>query len=160
MDDGRCDRGGPTAAHGPTTAEHPAEPDAARLAHPKHRERVNSIRVLIVDHSPEARNGLRSILESQADIEVVGVAASGKDGTAMVGSLHPDVVLVDAQMPGIDGAETTRRIKRLLPDAAVIVLAVHTAYIDEAIASGADRALLKDSGRRVLLEAVRSVVAT
>ncbi len=110
--------------------------------------------------SPEAREGLRSILESQPDIEAVGVAASGKDGTAMVGSLHPDVVLVDAQMPGIDGAESTRRIKRLLPDAAVIVLAVHSAYIEEAIVSGADRALPKDSGRRVLLEAVRGVVAT
>ena len=120
---------------------------------------MDRVRVLIVDDSPQARDGLRSILASQPDIDVVAVAASGLEATALAEELQPDLVLVDAQMPEMDGAEATRSIKRCCPLAKVLFMTVHDRHIDEGIAAGADRCLMKDCTRQELLRAVRELAA-
>ena len=71
--------------------------------------------------------------------------------------LQPDVILMDAQMPEMDGIEATRRIKEQLPSIKVLFLTVHAEFIDAALAAGADDYLLKDSGRRELLQAIRKL---
>ena len=120
---------------------------------------VHRVRVLIVDDSPQARDDLRSILVSQPDIEVAAVAASGFEATALAQELQPDLVLVDAQMPEMDGAEATRSIKRCCPRVKVLFMTVHDRHIDEGIAAGADRCLMKDCTRQELLRAVRELTA-
>ena len=117
---------------------------------------MDRVRVVIVDDGAEAREGLRSILASQPDIDVVGVA-DGAEATALIEELQPDLVLVDAQMPAMGGAEATRLIKRSAPRARVMVLAVHANDAELALESGADGTLMKDSPRQELLEAVRRI---
>ncbi len=118
---------------------------------------MDRVKVLIVDDSPEAREGLRSILASQPDIDVVAVAANGFEATALAEELQPDLVLVDAQMPEMDGAEATRSIKRCCPLVKVLFMTVHDRHIDEGIAAGADWCLMKDCTRQELLHAVREL---
>ena len=103
------------------------------------------------------RDGLRSILDAHPDIEVVGEAANGLEAISRVEELQPDVVLMDAQMPEMDGIESTRHIKEQWPDTKILFLTVHTDFIQAAVAAGADAYLLKDSGRQELLQAIRDL---
>jgi DNA-binding NarL/FixJ family response regulator len=80
------------------------------------------IRVLVVDDHALFRDGLRALLDTVADLELVGEAASGEEGVARAGELRPDVVLMDLHMPGIGGIAATERLTVTLPDAAVVVL--------------------------------------
>ncbi len=122
------------------------------------RERcVVKIRVLIVDDSPAVRDGLASILWANYDMEVVGEAENGVEAVVRAEQLEPDVILMDAQMPEMDGIEATRQIKERFPDIKVLVLTVHAGYADEALAAGADGYLLKDSARQELLQAIRQL---
>ena len=116
------------------------------------------IRVLIVDDSPDIRDGLRSILQASSDIEVMGEAADGSEAIAEVERLRPQVVLMDVRMEGVGGIEATRRIKERSPHVKVIILTVHSGYLEEALAAGADAYLLKDCGRHELLQAIRGLV--
>lgn len=116
---------------------------------------MEKIRVLIVDDNEVVREGLKSIFEPQADIEVVGQAVDGLDAVAKAEKLEPDVILMDAQMPGIDGTEATRRIKQILPDVKVLFLTVYGEYVGSALAAGASWYLTKDCRRQDLLEAIR-----
>ena len=118
---------------------------------------VEKIKVLIVDDSAAVRDGLASILRANSDINVVGEAAGGVEAMAKADQLQPHVILMDVQMPEMDGIEATRRIKERLPHAKVLVLTVHAEYVDTALAAGADGYLLKDSGRRELLQAIREL---
>lgn len=119
--------------------------------------KMRKIRVLIVDDSAAARDGLSSILEAHTDIEVGGKAVDGLDAVAKAEKLHPDVILMNAQMPGMDGVEATRLIKERFPKIKVLFLTVHTSYIEEALAAGASRYLMKDCGRRELLNTIREL---
>lgn len=122
------------------------------------RERyVVKIRVLIVDDSPAVRDGLASILRANSDMEVVGEAQDGVEALAKAEQLEPDVILMDVQMPEMDGIEATRRVKERLPHVKVLVLTVHAGYADEALAAGADGYLLKDSARQELLHSIREL---
>lgn len=119
----------------------------------------DDIRVLIVDDHPVVRQGLRTFLELQAEIEVVGEAADGLEAIDRVGDLLPDVVLLDVVMPRLDGIETTRRIRALSPSTKVIVL---TSFGDDekvfpAIKAGAAGYLLKDVQPDRLVEAIGRV---
>ena len=117
---------------------------------------MSAITVLVADDDPVIRESLAAILEGQPDMEVVGEAADGQQAVELVGQLHPAVVLTDIGMPRVDGIEATRRIKRLLPDTAVIFLTVYSTHLMDALAAGGSRYLLKDCPVDELLGAIRS----
>ena len=117
------------------------------------------IRVLIVDDHPVVREGLAAMLSTQRDFLVVGEAGDGAEAEQKVGELSPDVVLMDLEMPRVDGPEAIRRIRASRPDARVLVL---TAYdtderILEAVQAGAQGYLLKGAPREELFRAIRVV---
>lgn len=118
---------------------------------------MEKLRVLIVDDCAVVRDGLQSILQAVPDVEVVGEAGDGCAALAQAEKLHPDIILMDAQMPGMSGVETTSRIKERWPKIKVLFLTVHSCYIDAALAAGADSCLMKDCTWRELVEAVRKV---
>lgn len=119
----------------------------------------NKVRVILVDDHHVVRRGLRSFLDSFADISVIGEAANGEELLAQVEQWLPDVVVMDLLMPGgMTGIETTRRLRILLPQTQVVVL---TAYTDEArviaaLRVGAIGYVRKDAAPDLLLSAVRS----
>ena len=118
---------------------------------------MNKTRVLIVDDCAVVQDGLRSLLKGCPGIEVVGEAGGGREGVRRAKRLQPDVVLMDAQMPDLDGAEATRHIKECCPDIKVLFLTVHSSYIEAATAAGADSHLMKDCTRDELLTAIGKV---
>lgn len=115
-------------------------------------------RVLVVDDHPVVRDGLRAILATQPDLEVVGEAADGDEAVAAASRLRPDVVLMDLRMPGLDGAGATARITVELPDTNVLVLTTYDTDADilRAVEAGATGYLLKDTPREELFAAVRA----
>jgi DNA-binding NarL/FixJ family response regulator len=116
------------------------------------------IRVVIVDDHPMMRSGLAQLLESTDDLEVVGIASDGLEAVELDALHHPDVVMMDISMPGIDGVEATRRIVTARPEAHVVMLtsfAEHERVI-AALDAGAIGYLLKDADPSELLRAVRS----
>ena len=122
------------------------------------------VSVLIVDDQALVRAGFRSILEAQPGIRVVGEATDGRDAVALARNRQPDVVLMDIQMPDIDGLEATRRIVEATdPDDSIAVLMLTTfdlnEYVDEALRAGASGFLLKDVLPEDLVAAVRVVAA-
>lgn len=121
------------------------------------------IRVVLVDDQELVRTGLRTLVEHDGDIAVVGEADSGRTGVWRVRELRPDVVLMDIRMPDVDGIEATRQIvaDRSLSDVKVLVLTTfdEDEHIFEAIRSGAAGYLLKDVSPVELRRAVRVVAA-
>jgi DNA-binding NarL/FixJ family response regulator len=116
------------------------------------------IRVLIADDQPLVRSGVRTILGSEADIEVVGEAADGAEAVAKAGRLAPDVVLMDVQMPGKDGLAATREIVEAGgPGVIVLTTFGHDEYLFEALRAGAAGFLLKDAPPEDIVDAVRVV---
>jgi DNA-binding NarL/FixJ family response regulator len=119
-----------------------------------------TIRVLVVDDQTMVREGLRMILDLQDDIEVVGEAGDGRGALQAVAEHHPDVVLMDIRMPGMDGLQATERLLRGgRPGPRVLVLTTfgEDEYLYAAMRAGASGFLLKDSPRAALLHAVRTV---
>jgi DNA-binding NarL/FixJ family response regulator len=117
------------------------------------------IRVLVADDHAVVRQGLRTLLELQEDIEVVGEAANGEEAVARARELEPDVALVDLVMPRLDGVGTIRRLREVSPATRAIVL---TSFLDEesllpAIRAGAVGYLLKDVQPQELVRAIRTV---
>ncbi len=118
---------------------------------------VDSIRVMIVDDNAAVREGLESILSANADITVVATAANGEEAVDSVATHAPDVVLMDSQMPVMDGVEATHRIKEASPGVKILFLTVHPSHIAAGLEAGADAALLKDVGRHEILSAIRKL---
>lgn len=120
-----------------------------------------SVGVLIVDDQPLVRSGLRMILETSVSVRVVGEAANGADAVALAAELAPDVVIMDIQMPVLDGIEATRRISARTAAPAVLVLTTFERddYLHEALRAGAAGFLLKNSPPERLLDAVAVVAA-
>ena len=119
------------------------------------------IRVLIADDHAAFRGGLQALLATAGDIKVVGEAESGVDVVAAAERLQPDVVLMDVNMPGIDGVEATRRIVDASPHVAVLVLTMHDddETVFEAVRAGARGYLLKGAQRVELVRAIRAVAS-
>lgn len=118
---------------------------------------TQAITTLLVDDHQLVRQGVRTFLEKQPDILVVGEAASGAEALRLAADLVPDVVMMDLVMPDMDGVETTRRLKQISPGSQVIIL---TSYHDDehifpAIRAGALSYILKDVGAGELAEIVR-----
>ncbi|MDE3724798.1 response regulator transcription factor [Nocardiopsis sp. N85] len=116
------------------------------------------IRVLLVDDHPVVREGIRGMLSAEADLDIVGDAASGPEAVARVTELRPDVVLMDLRMPGGDGVAATERIGAEHPGTHVLVLTTYDTDTDilRAVEAGATGYLLKDTPRAELVEAVRA----
>jgi DNA-binding NarL/FixJ family response regulator len=112
------------------------------------------VRVLIADDRHTTRQGLRALLALVPQVEVIGEATDGGESVQLVSEHHPDVVLMDMQMPVMDGVEATRRIKKRWPEVRVIVLTMYTRYRAEALAAGADAFLLKDGAADTLAGAI------
>lgn len=119
------------------------------------------IRVGLVDDQAMVRVGLKMILESEADIEVVGEAADGSEALAMARASEPDVVLMDIRMPGTDGLTATHELVAQCPGLAVVILTTFDddEYIYEALRAGASGFLLKSADGDTLVNAVRIVAA-
>ncbi|MBC8506839.1 MAG: response regulator transcription factor [Anaerolineales bacterium] len=119
------------------------------------------IRLLLVDDQRLMRDGLRTILELEGDLKVVGEAEDGQSGLNAFAEFNPDVVLMDIRMPGMDGVEATRRMIERCPEARVIILTTFDddEYIFEGLRAGALGYLLKDVSGSELAEAIRKVAA-
>jgi DNA-binding NarL/FixJ family response regulator len=122
---------------------------------------VEPVRVLVCDDHPVYRDGLRMLLGSLPGLEVVGVAADGHEAVARAAELQPDVVVMDLQMPGLNGIEATARVRAEHPHVAVLVL---TMYDDDdsvfaAMRAGALGYLLKGAAQDVIARAVASVAS-
>ncbi|MFF9198145.1 response regulator [Streptomyces sp. NPDC014779] len=119
------------------------------------------IRVLLVDDHQVVRRGLRTFLEVQEDIEVVGEAADGAEGVARAEELRPDVVLMDVKMPGTDGIEALRKLRELANPARVLIVTSFTEQrtVVPALRAGASGYVYKDIDPDALACAIRSVHA-
>ena len=117
------------------------------------------IRVLLVDDQSLLRMGFQMILDAEPDIEVVGEAADGATGVSMTSALHPDVVLMDVRMPGMDGIQATAAITAAAPASKVLILTTFDLdeYVFAGLKAGASGFLLKDAPPAELLTAIRTV---
>jgi len=118
------------------------------------------ITILIVDDHEVVRKGVRSYLETLPDFNVLGEASSGEDGVSMVADLIPDIVLLDLIMPGMDGVETTRKIKKISPRTQVVVLTSYheDVHIFPALKAGAISYILKDMKMEKLVDALHRAI--
>lgn len=118
------------------------------------------IRILLVDDHPIVREGLRGMLTTEPDFDVVGQGSSGPEGVALCRTLKPDVVLMDLQMPGGDGVTATRTIIGAHTDIKVLILTTYETDADivRAVEAGASGYLLKDISLAELAKAIRSTV--
>jgi DNA-binding NarL/FixJ family response regulator len=112
------------------------------------------IRVLIADDHVHSRCGLRVLLATSPEVEVVGEAADGQEALHLVEAYQPDVVLMDVRMPVLNGLEAARIIKNRWPEVKVILLTMRAAYKADALATGADSFLLKGCPTEYLLQAI------
>lgn len=121
---------------------------------------LNPITIIIADDHEVVRNGLRSYLETVPNFQVVGEASSGEETISLVSELIPDVVLMDLIMPGLDGVETIRRIKKISPRTQVVVLTSYheDVHIFPALKAGAISYLLKDMKMEKLVEGLNRAV--
>lgn len=119
------------------------------------------IRVLIAEDHTIVRQGLISLLATERGIEIVGEASDGQEAVLAVARLKPNVVLMDLGMPGLNGVDATRQIKRDFPEVAVLVLSMYSAeeHVRPAIRAGAAGYLLKGSGLSDLVAAIRAVAS-
>jgi len=122
---------------------------------------MEPLRILLVDDHLLFRKGLAQLLDSQSDFEVVGEATDGIEAVGQARSLHPDLVLMDINMPNRDGFEATRRIKTQMPDIQVVMLTVSEDEEDlkEAAQCGASGYLLKNLAPEILFQQLRGLAA-
>jgi DNA-binding NarL/FixJ family response regulator len=118
-------------------------------------------RILIADDHTIMREGLRSLLEAEADLEIVGAVDNGRDAVRLVGLLKPDLVLMDLAMPQMDGMSAIRELRRRAADTKILVLTMHKTeeHIRAALQAGGNGYVLKDASRAELLMAIHSVMA-
>ncbi|UCC16071.1 MAG: response regulator transcription factor [Dehalococcoidales bacterium] len=122
---------------------------------------MDKIRILIADDHAVVREGTRQFLEREEDLEVVGEAADGEEAVRLVGSLNPDVAIMDISMPNVDGIEATRRIKAKYPTVAVLILSAYDddQFVFSLLEAGAAGYLLKSVRGNELVNAIREVSA-
>jgi len=117
------------------------------------------IRIILADDHGVLRAGLRALLSSESDIEVVGEAVDGRETIALADELKPDVVLLDVSLPDQSGIEVTRSLKELQPEIRVLILTVHEdeGLLQEAIQAGAAGYIIKRAVESELIDAIRAV---
>jgi two-component system, NarL family, response regulator NreC len=120
---------------------------------------MRKIRIVLADDHKLMRSGLRVLLEQQPDLTVVGEASDGREAVALVASQRPDVLVMDIGMPSLNGIEAAAQITQSNPEAAIVILSMHSdeSYVLRALKAGAKGYLLKDSAEADLICAVRVV---
>ena len=120
---------------------------------------MQKVRVLVVDDHSVVRAGVRMLVDAQPDMEVVGEAAEGEEAVAKVGELMPDVVLMDIHMPGVNGLQATRQIKKRFPQVCVLALTMYDneEYFFEMLSAGGSGYVLKNAAPSELVSAIRAV---
>ena len=116
-----------------------------------------NIEILLVDDHQVVRDGLQHMLEQEGDLSVIGQGADAEETLELIENLSPDVVLMDIKMPGVDGIELTRQVKRKFPECNVIMLTLYDQYLSQAMDAGASGYLLKDIKCDELARAIRQV---
>jgi DNA-binding NarL/FixJ family response regulator len=116
-----------------------------------------STKIMIVDDHPMIRAGLRAVLAKQPDLDVVAEAGTGKEAVQKASKHKLDVILMDVEMPDMDGCDATREIRKKHPDTKVVVLSIHAEeeMIKAMFAAGASAYLLKDSGSEEIINTIR-----
>lgn len=125
------------------------------------RVEARAIQILLVDDHQVVREGLRALLQGQADFKLVGEAEDGSEAIRKVMQLRPDVVVLDLMLRGVQGLEVLRQIHKEVPRTRVVILSMHSdlAYVVEARQNGAAGYVLKASPSNEVLEAIREAVA-
>ncbi|MEM7347128.1 MAG: response regulator transcription factor [Chloroflexota bacterium] len=120
---------------------------------------MGTIKVLLVEDHTIVRKGIRSLLDAETGIDVVGEAENGREAIEKAENLHPDIVLMDHTMPILSGLEATRQIKKLLPNVRILILTMHTneEYILQFLQAGALGYLVKQTAPTELISAVQTV---
>jgi len=120
---------------------------------------MKRIKVLLAEDHRLVREGFRSLLEHEPDIEVVGEAADGRQAAQLTKKLRPDVIVMDIAMPVLNGMEATRQIRKDFPDIRVLFLSAHSddAYVEQVTVLGATGFLLKQTSSEILARAIREV---
>lgn len=120
---------------------------------------MKKIKVIIADDHTIVRKGLCALLDGENDIDVIGEAENGREAIKQVEKLMPDVVLLDISMPGLNGLETTRQLKKKFPKIRIIILTMHDneEYIFETLRAGASGYLVKRSAPNELISAIKAV---
>jgi two-component system, NarL family, response regulator NreC len=118
-------------------------------------------RIMLVDDHDVVRTGLRELIGTESDLEVIGEAANGFEAIEALGNIRPDVILMDLTMPVMNGLETTRIISKKYPDCQVLALTAHEdkEYFFEMLAAGAKGYITKQAASEELVVAIRSVAA-
>lgn len=134
-------------------------PVAENAPHNSPLEAMNPITVLIVEDHTMVREGLRSKLSLESDLDVLGEACDGREAVALALELRPDIILMDIAMAGLNGFEATRHLTRDLPGSRIIILTAHCddAYVKSAVDSGAAGFLIKQDSLNDVCRAIREV---
>src|SRR5258706_13007681 len=122
---------------------------------------MSNINILLVDDHNIVRQGLKALLATESDINIVGEAQSGREAVQMALQLRPDVLVMDLAMPLLNGWEATRQILKAVPNLKVVVLSTYgdDEHIQQALASGAAAYLLKQTAAADLVKAIREVAS-
>jgi DNA-binding NarL/FixJ family response regulator len=120
---------------------------------------LNDLRILIADDHEIVRRGLKKVLSSRQGWTVCAEAATGREAIAMAAQHRPDIVVMDISMPGLNGLEATRKIRKMLPKAGILILSLHYSdqLVREVVDAGARAYLLKSDATRDLLHAIEAL---
>lgn len=122
---------------------------------------MTGMTIVLADDHPIVRQGLRTVLEAEPDLTIIGEAADGLETVELAARLRPQVLILDLMLPGLSGLEVTRQVHQRSPQTRVVILSMHAneAYVLEALRNGASAYVLKEAGAAELLQAVREVTA-
>jgi two-component system response regulator NreC len=122
---------------------------------------MNKIRLMLVDDHEVVRVGLKTFLQTQEDFDVVAEAGNGEEAISRAMEMHPDVILMDITMPGVDGLEATRRLRVLCPKSLILALTVHDdkQYFMQMLAAGASGYITKQAAGDDLISAIHTIFA-
>ena len=122
---------------------------------------MSNLRILIAEDHTTVREGVKLIIESQADMEVCGEASDGREAIELAQKLKPDVLVMDISMPMLNGLKATAKLKRIMPEIKILTLTRHTdeAYLQELLQAGVSGYVLKQSASSELIRAIRTVAA-
>ena len=121
---------------------------------------MDTIKVLLADDHVIVRNGIKILLESDGDVEVIGEASNGVEALEMAKNLQPDILISDIKMPIMNGIEATSKLHEVAPSAKALILSMHDdeEYIIKSVESGASGYLLKDTTKEEFSKAIRAIL--